>query len=224
MDDLGDLRMQTKPPDGRDSVMHPALVQLLHAHVIDQARLIVSADQQIGRSIDALTANRALVDEVNARPRLTVRDLAGQASEVYAAEAPARQAWTEMWAAISQVLWAAANISKACWGISADIEGRREPLRVAIGISPDSPLRDRTMRDNFDHYDEKMEHFWLSKPTGVYMDRAVSGVPGFGTTLNRVRSYDVVSREVTFLGARIRLSEIVDEAHSIAARAEPWMR
>jgi hypothetical protein len=53
--------------------------------------------------------------------------------------------------ALQNLLNAGANISKALWGQGGKLADQRKPLRDSIGIDDTSPLREVTMRNNFEH-------------------------------------------------------------------------
>ena len=64
------------------------------------------------------------------------------------------------------MLNAGANISKAFWGSGGKLAVERKPLRDSIGIDDKSPLRAVTMRNNFEHFDERIDRWWTS-PKGT---------------------------------------------------------
>ena len=67
---------------------------------------------------------------------------------------------TRSWCAVQNLLNAAANISKALWGKAGKLAEERKPLRESIGLQDDSPLRNVTMRNNFEHMDERLDKWW----------------------------------------------------------------
>ena len=62
--------------------------------------------------------------------------------------------------AIQTLLSAAANISKALWGEGGRLAASRKVLRDRINIYDTSALKSVTMRNNFDHFDERLERWW----------------------------------------------------------------
>jgi hypothetical protein len=67
---------------------------------------------------------------------------------------------TKVFGAIQNLLNAAANISKACWGTKGKLSVEREPLRDSIGVTDASPLQEVNMRNNFEHFDERLDRWW----------------------------------------------------------------
>ncbi len=65
-----------------------------------------------------------------------------------------------MWIAIQNLLTAAANISKACWGQGGKLLEERRELRKSVGLADDSPLQNVVMRNHFEHFDERIDEWW----------------------------------------------------------------
>src|SRR5271154_1382263 len=59
--------------------------------------------------------------------------------------------------ALQNFLNAAADISKALWGQRGKLASERKDLRDSIGIADDSPLTEVNMRNNFEHFDERLD-------------------------------------------------------------------
>lgn len=58
---------------------------------------------------------------------------------------------------LAELLVAAANISKLLWGTKAVIEKRRAGLRDKLGIDDTFSIKDRDLRNDFEHFDERVE-------------------------------------------------------------------
>lgn len=56
----------------------------------------------------------------------------------------------------------AGNVSKLLWPVQSR-KARGENLRRELGVSDGSNLKDRTMRNHLEHYDERLED-WLNAP------------------------------------------------------------
>ena len=65
--------------------------------------------------------------------------------------------YTYYW--IQNLLNAAANVSKALWGQKGKYAEIRKPLRDSIGVSDESPLRNVNMRNNFEHFAERLDRW-----------------------------------------------------------------
>ena len=103
---------------------------------------------------------------------------------------------------IQNLLNAAANVSKALWGQSGSLTAERQALRDSIGVSDSSPLREVTMRNNFEHFDERLDRWWTQSAHHNYADlnigprSAISGIDNVDT----FRMYDPATTEVVFWG------------------------
>jgi hypothetical protein len=75
--------------------------------------------------------------------------------------------------ALQNVLNAGANISKLLWGQKGKRAEARKRLRESIGIHDDSPLRQVSMRNNFEHMDERIDRWWAESSRHNYADRTI---------------------------------------------------
>jgi len=130
----------------------------------------------------------------------------------------AAQDTDRVWYCLQNLLSAAANISKALWGVNPEIEKAREPLRASLGITDDSPLRSRELRNHFDHFDERLDEWDKKSTTRIYMDRNIlpSGmnlIGGIGTGKHdELRRYFPDTAIATFFGDAYELVPIVQAA------------
>lgn len=93
-------------------------------------------------------------------------------------------------AAIHSMLTHLGNVSKLLWPVAprrergesaedfahrcAGREDRGAQLRATLAVPEDSLLRDRTLRDHFEHYDERLEEFLLAMPGKPLIDMALN--------------------------------------------------
>jgi hypothetical protein len=129
-------------------------------------------------------------------------------------------AMDEVWFSVQNLLTAAANVSKACWGQSHKqkaLAQQRKPLRESIGIKSTSPIRRTAMRNNFDHYDERLDEWWATSKQHNHVDNIV----GPGTVVSGAnprdmfRVLDTATMEVVFWGQRFALRAIITEAERL---------
>lgn len=117
--------------------------------------------------------------------------------------------------ALQNLLNASANISKALWGPKGNrnLARQRKPLRDSIGIRDDSPLREVTMRNNFEHFDERLDKWWAKSKRHNKADLAV-GPPnmfqGF-EDIDRFRMFDPVTTNMTFWSQEFNIQAIINE-------------
>jgi hypothetical protein len=120
---------------------------------------------------------------------------------------------------LQNFLSSGANISKALWGPGGRFAEQRKPLRDSICIADDSPLRQVTMRNNFEHFDERIDKWWEESTRHNFLDTHIGVVEGF-EDIDRFRQFDPRSGELSFWGQRFNLQELVNEVQSILPRLE----
>jgi hypothetical protein len=54
------------------------------------------------------------------------------------------------------------------------------PSATGIGIDDESPLRDARMRNNFEHFDERLDQWWAKSPNHNYIDMNIGPASIFG--------------------------------------------
>ena len=117
------------------------------------------------------------------------------------------------WASVQNCLTAVANISKACWGQGGKYAKEREPLRLSLGIDDNSPIKATSMRNNFEHIDERLDNWYATSPNRNHMDFMIgppSMVQGLAD-IDMFRVFDPTNAEVVFWGTVYPLKPIIDE-------------
>jgi hypothetical protein len=128
----------------------------------------------------------------------------------------------QLWGSVQSLLSAAANLSKAFWGQRGQFSEERWPLRDSLQITDDSPLRPTSMRNNFDHFDERLDEWWATSETRTHFDTSVmppAMVSGVAET-DMFRVLDPTTAELVFWGDRYDLRAIVTEVQRILPIAE----
>jgi hypothetical protein len=132
----------------------------------------------------------------------------------------------EIWFALQTILFSAANLSKLLWGGATDRNKRakqaaqRKPIRDALGVSDDSPLKPVDLRNSLEHFDDRIDD-WAKKGNTIYAARTVGSaasaiqMPIFG-------NYNPETGIVRFWGDSMSVPEVVAEAKLLLplARAE----
>jgi hypothetical protein len=133
-----------------------------------------------------------------------------------------RRSFTSAWIHIQAILTAAAALSRFFWprrGTKRPAP-RHEELREEFGLTGESILADRTVRDSFEHFDERIDRF-LTGDEARFRASLIIGKreswDGDGMVL--VRLFDPESREVYILGEVIRLDVLADAVSHLAAQA-----
>jgi hypothetical protein len=73
---------------------------------------------------------------------------------------PASNGMTRIWYSIHGFLIATGNVSKLLWPPRSRNRERGAELRESLSVEENSCLQVRDLRDNFEHYDERLETFF----------------------------------------------------------------
>ncbi len=120
--------------------------------------------------------------------------------------------------AIQAGMAAAANISKMLWSTSNP--GRAEDLRAELEVEENSPISSRTLRNHFEHFDERLDK-WVDDhaQTQSIVNRNVQ--PVTEDIRERVETgwvlhqYDPISRIAYFRGEQFPIAPVVQELRRI---------
>jgi hypothetical protein len=127
--------------------------------------------------------------------------------------------------AIEGLLNAAANLSKTFWGAKGKLSTQRKPLRDSIGLSDSSPLQDVDMRNNFQHFDERLDRWWAESEKHNFIDMNLGDMnegldfPTAGD-IDKFRNYTPDTGELWFWGELYDVKAIVAEVKAIVPRLE----
>lgn len=126
----------------------------------------------------------------------------------------------EVWGSIQSILVAAANVSKILWPARKQYFARGEQLRKLLGIDDNSLLSDRTFRNHFEHYDERIEEWFSDNGSAVYADLRIDSIEPTPWSLPRFfhRSYNPTSQVLSFRNESIDLAAVVAALAEIRAR------
>ena len=139
---------------------------------------------------------------------------------------------TIVWMNLQTILVSAANLSKMCWGSrggNEEARRRREearrPLREALRVADDSPLRDPDLRNDFEHFDERVEE-WAERPDrGGFVGRNISfGPVHFSRPEERFHHFDLGTGVVSFWEHAVSIPAVTDEVRRVLARCEELER
>jgi hypothetical protein len=126
---------------------------------------------------------------------------------------------SSFWFWTQAFLIAAANVSKLLWGKDAAAAARRRDLRDDLGVTDDSPIRPRSIRNHFEHFDERIED---AVRTGAVVDTnfvpkgAIDAGPRKHSYL---RNYDAGTDTLMFWHDEIHVGTVVEELIRIGRAA-----
>ena len=123
----------------------------------------------------------------------------------------------EVWGSIQSILVAAANVSKILWPVRKKNKARGKHLRDLLGVDTDNLLSDRTLRNHFEHYDERIEEWFENNNSVVYMDSKIDPFEPTPLSLQQFfhRNYNPTSKALSFRGESIDLAAVLSELANI---------
>lgn len=134
----------------------------------------------------------------------------------------------DTFAAIQAFLIATANISKLLWG-SKQTPTRateRAPLRRALSVGDESPLKLRQWRNYFEHYDERIEKWARADPARNYVDQNVGSIDEIAgpSPHSFMRNYDPTLHRLWLSGECCDLMPMVAAVCQLRQRADRNVR
>lgn len=118
-----------------------------------------------------------------------------------------------LWYYVQNFLTSSANVSKLLWGSNKEQNHGRKDLRESLKVKEDSILFSKTLRNDFEHYDERIETWYTESERRNYIDSNIgpTGFIGGVDPTDFLRNYDTTLGAVTFKGKVYELQPIVDE-------------
>ena len=121
----------------------------------------------------------------------------------------------EVWSSIQTILIATGIVSRILWPTGKKNENRGKVLRQILKLNDDNILADRTFRNHFEHYEERIEEWFQNHPTATYTDLAMN--PSLsGTIENCHRGYNSFNNTLVFRGKLLDLNQILKALEDIS--------
>ena len=108
----------------------------------------------------------------------------------------------------------AASLSKLLWPPSTKgkYERRGKKLRAALGITEESPLKSRLVRNAMEHFDERLDDYLAKGMFGIIFPKYVGEKPGENEPAHHLfRAFFTDVGEFEILGENIPLQPLLDE-------------
>jgi hypothetical protein len=138
---------------------------------------------------------------------------------------------SRIWMSVQTFLVAVGNISKLLWPPQPRIADRGPDLRASLGIKESSCLKTRSFRNHFEHFDERLEEFFLSLGSEqfCYIDSNVSpgGISSLAGNVEDskvLRHLDSKSWRLQFRGESYELKPLYEEMVELSQKAEAVVR
>lgn len=122
----------------------------------------------------------------------------------------------DVWSSIQSILIAGANVSKILWPAKLR-ETRGKQLRELLGVDDLNILSNRTFRNHFEHYDERIEDWCKNKNSALYKDLSINPFEPTLFSLPQVvhREYNSSEQTLTFRDESINLKLVLDALDEI---------
>lgn len=126
---------------------------------------------------------------------------------------------------VHEAMGHAASLSKFFWpsGLGdkrfAELKHKRaERLKSAFNVRDDSPLRNRELRDSLEHFDERLDLYFLENDSGYFFPSAIVGDANLADepTGNIFKLVDPENQVFVVLGKKFAFGEIRAEVTRIA--------
>jgi hypothetical protein len=128
------------------------------------------------------------------------------------------------WFAMDTALGALANISKVFFPPSTRSQAKRRgrQMREAYGVQDNSLLKERALRDAFEHFDERIDRWFQHNKDRPFADRNVTPpggivIGGMGPA-DFMRHFDPTTNVVSVLGDALDLQALVQEVEALVGR------
>jgi len=130
----------------------------------------------------------------------------------------------EVWSSIQSILVAAGNVSKIFWP-QKEYEVRGKRLRELLKVDDNNILSDRSLRNHFEHYDDRIEKWFEGESSAVYSDLAVDPFKSIwgNVPTNHHRAYDPLTQTLTFRGESFDLAAVLKELKEIRIKCHNFV-
>ena len=100
------------------------------------------------------------------------------------------------------------------WGSSGKLETQRRPLREAFQVDDTSPLRDPDLRNDFEHFDERLESWFDESTRKIMLARNIGDMELTisGIDEKRFHFFNFATGIVTFWEHSVSVPDLVTEA------------
>jgi hypothetical protein len=135
-----------------------------------------------------------------------------------------QEAEDQFWSSVQSFLVSAAMVSKLLWGVGDARQTSRRPLRERLDVGEGSMLRDRDLRNTFEHFDERLEAFFNDLPDHEPVDAYIGSFMGISLRDPRslLRGFDPITFALTYQGRRYELRPIIAELRHLAEPDPRW--
>jgi hypothetical protein len=136
------------------------------------------------------------------------------------------QLMDQFWHGAQSVVIGAGNVSKALWGTGRTAEERerryktRQVLRDSLQVTDESPFRSVKIRNDYEHFDERLEDWWEKSTHHNYVGEMIGPAgqitgDAFNEDLDILRWFNNQTGDLIFWGNELHVPTIVQETNRI---------
>jgi len=118
---------------------------------------------------------------------------------------------------LQSLLIALGNISKILWPIKKKNAYRGTELRATLNVEDDSALKNRGLRNLFEHFDQKADEWFEAEERGGFSDRNVGSMEGVikPSAKDRLRTFNPETWTLTCLGEEFKLGPAIQAVYEL---------
>lgn len=127
-----------------------------------------------------------------------------------------------VWYSIQTFLVAVGNISKLLWSKSKT----SVKLRASLNVPNDSPLCQRTFRNHFEHFDERLEKWASSSTRRNFVDKNIMPAGSISGIVpeDYLRNFDPINKVLTFRGEVYDLKPVISAIQDLMQPVIRWRK
>ena len=120
---------------------------------------------------------------------------------------------------LQNIVLQAAALSRYFWPVRQDHETRARRLRDRLDIMNDNPLRNRDLRNEIEHFDEKLDAYLADGIVGNILPEYVGVLAeGTGAPVHMFRAYYIDAGIFEMLGKRYAVEPLAEEIQRLHQR------
>lgn len=140
-------------------------------------------------------------------------------------EASANSDGKLFWYAVQNLMVSIGRISRLLWPPEPLMPKRGDELRESLGVGEDSPLRANTFANHFEHFDKRLESWYVSSEDHRFFDSYTEPLDVLAETApeDRFRGFQTEDNAILFHGEAYELDPVIQAVEELARRAESEM-
>ncbi len=126
---------------------------------------------------------------------------------------------------LQNIISQGASLSRFFWPSQAGEQKihkkRAKYLREVFEVNENSPLKNRTLRNAIEHFDEKLDIYFQKPEVGFFLNKYIGPEPDRNGVKNHFfRAYFIDTATFEILGQKLKIEPLVEEIYSIYEKLE----